>query len=453
MQNTAIQIVKKLQNKGFQAFFAGGCVRDLILKKEHEDIDIATNATPEEIENLFEKTYPIGKQFGVILIEENRHHFEIATFRSDSGFSDGRRPDFVTFSTAKEDALRRDFTINGIFYDPLKNEFYDFVEGKKDLKKGILRFIGNSSERIQEDHLRILRAVRFKNRFNLQYETETQKALKQYSELVNQVSPERIREELNKIIVQKNRKKSFEDLKKLGIFENILPEITDLESVEQPSDFHSEGNVLKHTFLVLDQLGKNENLELYWSALFHDMGKLKTFSKEKGQIHFYQHQDVGAEMVKKIGCRLKFSRKSIRKISWLVGHHHIFDQFYEMRLATRLKYYDHPFFKDLIKLHRADILGCIPEDLSLKSRKKTLEGLKIIEENYEYAHHSKILPSHKKEFFSGKEIMEILEIPSGEKVGEIKEKLREMQLEGELETKELALEFLKKLKKKYQARA
>ena len=449
MQKTAITIVKKLQDNGFEALFAGGCVRDLLLKKDPEDYDIATNAKPEEIEDLFEKTYPIGKHFGVILINENSHHFEIATFRSDAGYSDGRRPKYVTFTNAKEDALRRDFTINGIFYDPITKQFHDYVGGIQDLKRGLLRFIGNAEERIREDHLRILRAIRFKNRFNLEYGPNTKKALKLHESLILGVSAERIRDELNKIIIHNSRRQAFEDLIELDILEEIIPELLALKNIHQDPDYHSEGDVLTHSLLALEKVPLKEtdnysllitHCSLYWATLLHDIGKAKTFKYAEGRIQFHKHQEVAIEMARKILNRLKFPNASKKKILWLIHNHHLFDQFQEMKETKKLQYFDHPYFPDLLRLHKADLLASVPKDL--KNRKKAEEQLYEIEAEYLLAHKEKHLPSHLPELLTGKEIMEILKLPAGEKIGQIKAQLRELQLEKKIKTKEAAYKWL-----------
>ncbi len=443
MQNTAKTIVEKLQKKGFQAFWAGGCVRDLILKKEPEDIDIATSAKPDEIEKLFKKTYAIGKHFGVILIEEDGHHFEIATFRSDSGYSDGRRPDFVTFAKAEEDALRRDFTINGIFYDPVTSEFHDFVDGQSDLKRGLLRFIGDPSTRIQEDHLRILRAVRFRNRFDLAYHADTRKSLKRHCSLILGVAAERVLDELNKIIVHNDRKKAFEDLDRFGILEEIIPEVSALKKIHQDKTMHSEGNAFAHTLLVLHHIPPGSKPEVAWAALLHDIGKAKTMKYEGDRIRFYGHQEVVIDMATKILVRLKFSRAARDRILWLINHHHLFDIFRDMAESKKLHYFDHPYFADLLTLYHADLLGCVPRDRT--KWKEAEEYYYQIRAEYELAHREKKLPSHHAELLTGEEIMEILNLPAGPEVGKIKEKIREMQLEKKITTKEEAKEFLKSL--------
>ena len=440
MQQTAVTIVKTLQKSGHAAYFAGGAVRDILLENDPDDIDIATSAKPDEIEDLFEKTFAIGKHFGVILVEEEGHHFEIATFRSDAGYSDRRRPDAVLFTTAEEDALRRDFTINGMFYDPVTEEVHDFVGGQKDLQDGILRFIGNAEGRIQEDHLRILRAVRFKNRFNLEFEKETSSALKKHSSLIVAVAAERVQTEMTKMIVHPHRKQAFQDMVDLDILTHIIPEVTCLSEVPQPKNYHSEGDVLTHTLLVLDHLPEKPNAELAWSALLHDIGKKNTLQYEADRIHFPKHPEMGEDVSKQVLKRLKFSKFSWGKITWLVRHHHLLDSYDDMKWVTKLHYFDHPFFEDLLDLHSADLFGCIPLDPHFHFQGE--KHLKKVREEYEHAHFENLLPSAQEEFLSGKEIMDILGIPAGKEVGEIKSALRDAQLSNEIRTKEEAMKWI-----------
>ncbi len=443
MQLTAAHIVRILQNNGFEAYFVGGCVRDLLLKKEPQDFDIATNATPEQIESLFQKTYAIGKRFGVILIEENNHHFEVATFRSDSGYSDGRRPDFVTFSTAKEDALRRDFTINALYYDPIKESILDFVGGKSDLARGIIRFVGNPDERIEEDCLRLLRAIRFRHRLGYDYDTETRNALKRHSSLVNHISVERIRDELNKIIVHYSSKDAFAELLDFGILSRLIPDIEKLQWVTQPEDHHSEGNVWAHSVLVLSHIPPDSCLELYWAALFHDIGKMDTVVFSDGRLRYPHHQDASRQRAENWCHQFSFSRRQINKIGWLIHNHHIFNTFQDWKLVRKLEYFDHPYFLDLLTLVRADIQGSRPTDNDYTGHKKILEKLESIEENYHYAHSARILPSHHEPFFDGHQIQKILGLSSGEHIGVLKQKLKEAQLVGDVTTQGEALAWLK----------
>lgn len=438
-----MQIVKTLQKKGFEAYFVGGCVRDMLLKRDPKDIDIVTNAKPDEIEDLFEKTYPIGKHFGVILIREGDYEFEIATFRSDSGYSDGRRPDFVTFSTAEEDAKRRDFTMNGIFYDPLKDTYLDFVDGQSDLRRGLLRFIGEPEKRIQEDFLRILRAVRFKNRFDLAYESETRKSVEKHASLIIDVSAERIRNEFEKMIQHHSREQALRDLWDLRILQKIFPETIPMSETAQPPNHHMEGDVLEHTFLVMDALGEDESMELYWAAFFHDVGKPKVFEYDGDRIHFPNHALEGSYLVRDICKRLNFSKYSSQKIEWLIAHHHLFDRFEEMKLSTRLEYFDHPFFEDLPALCHADLAGCRSENP--KAKDPFFEILNRIEENYEYAKSQKILPSHYPELLTGDDICQVLDMKPGPRVGEMKEQVRRKQIEGDLDNRMAAIEYIKTL--------
>lgn len=444
MKVSAASIVEVLQGAGFEAYWVGGCVRDMLLGYDPEDFDIATNASPLEMEKLFEKTKNIGKHFGVLLIEEGGHHFEVATFRSDGGYSDGRRPDAVMFTSAEEDAKRRDFTINAVFYDPIKGEIYDPVDGQKDLKRGLLRIVGNADERLQEDFLRILRAVRFKNRFDLEYHAETSAALKKHSSLVIEISGERIQEELNKIIAHKSSQQAFLDMEEFGILQVILPELAELRNTEQSPDYHSEGDVLVHSLLSLHNLNPNANRELRWATLLHDLGKAKTIAHDPDHISFHDHTDVGAQLARKICKRFKFSKKATDKICWLVREHHVFDKWDDMRLVRKLEHMDHLHFPDLLELHRADVKGCIPLKEGIK--RKDEEHIQRIENDLNYARQERILPSLQREFLSGVDIAQILDIKPGPKVGIIKGKLREAQLEGEVKSREEAVEFVKIIK-------
>lgn len=447
MNASAQKIVQTLQSHNFEAYFAGGYVRDMVMGKkldEINDIDIATNAKPEEIENIFPKTFPLGKNFGVIVVRENKINFEVATFRSDSGTSDGRRPDSIKYSDMKNDALRRDFTINGMFYDPISEKIIDLVNGKLDISRGILRFIGDAETRIREDFLRILRAVRFKNRFDLTYEKNTKKQLQLHASSVFMVSSERIMQELNKIIVHHSRSRALQDMFSLTLLQHIIPEISEMKSTFQPKDHHSEGDVFSHTLTVLQNIPEGENIELYWALFFHDIGKPFTKKFDGKRWRYPNHENVGAEKTKDILEKLKFPRKQITKICWLVKHEQIFDSFFKMKLSTRLHYYDHLYFQDLLKLHKYDLLGSIPTgEKNIISKKERLTMIYQIEENFQFALQNKMLPSHNDEFFTGKEIMEILDLKPGKKIGEILHQLREMQMEGELGDKEEARRFLK----------
>jgi len=436
MQQTAYKIITKLQKAGFRAYLAGGCVRDMLTGKEPQDYDIATSATPDKIENLLEKTIPIGKKFGVILAIENGHRFEIATFRSDSGYSDGRRPDAVYFTSPKKDALRRDFTVNGMFYDPLQNKILDFVDGQKDLKTGILKFIGNPYQRIQEDKLRILRAIRFKNRFNLKYEPETQKALSKYAVLIRTVSRERIGEEFHKILLNSTRIPAVEDLIDFKILDNLIPEVSALKNIPQPIKYHEEGGVLTHTLMVMQELTKKADLALVWATLLHDTGKRCTFVRKTDRIHFDGHAKKSKEITLEIARRFRFNNILKNKVAWLVEHHMHIGQIPQMRFAHRIKLFMHPWFEDLLELHRCDESGSIPIDLSLYYE---------IKKEYQEFKDKKLLTTPIKSILKGNEIMQKFNLKRGPQIGKYLKMLHEEQLEGKVKTKKEALLFLEKI--------
>ncbi len=431
MQPTAIQIVKTLQKAGYEAHFAGGCVRDLLLKHEPKDFDIVTSAKPDEIEKLLKKTIPVGKKFGVILAIKNGHHFEVATFRSDSGYSDGRRPDAVTFTTSKEDAFRRDFTINGIFYDPVAKKIIDYVGGQKDLEARLIRFIGNPHERILEDHLRILRAVRFKNVLDFQYEPSTYTALhKHASLLIDKVSAERIRDELNKMILSKNAVAALQDLEDIGALKIILPEIEKMKGVAQPYQYHQEGDVWTHAMQALGSLPDDAPLTLRWATLLHDIGKPETF-KLAERIRFDHHDRASRDIARKILTRLHCENKLIDEVCWLVEHHMTVIAFAKMSAGRRMHWFLHPYFPNLLRLFEADAKGTTPQHLEF------LEDLKKL-----FKSSIKKMPHPPPPLLHGQDIMKILKIPAGPRVGEVLEQLREKQLGGELKTKKQALTWL-----------
>ncbi len=433
MEKTSIEIVKDLKSHGFEAYWAGGTVRDLLMGKTPKDYDIVTSAKPEQIESILEKTVPIGKKFGVILAVKNGHHFEVATFRSDAAYTDGRRPDAVYFTNAKEDALRRDFTINGMFYDPLTKKVFDFVGGQEDLKNKTLRFIGDPDERIKEDNLRILRAIRFKNLFSLKYAPLTFRALKKNACLVENVSAERIKDELTKILLLPGRESAFLELDKAGILKCILPELLCLKGIRQPEIYHKEGDVFTHTILCLEALPDKVSEELAWAVLFHDIGKPDTFAV-KDRIRFNQHAEVGAKIVDKIAKRLKFSNSLTENIKWLVGHHMMVGDIPKMKKTRQAHWVNHPLFSELLELLRADALGAKPKDLSLYNKLKKL--LKQKEE--------KLLPLPEK-LLTGKDLIKRFNLKPGPKVGEILEKVHLAQLEEKIRTKKEALELVKNL--------
>ncbi|MBU1445841.1 CCA tRNA nucleotidyltransferase [Patescibacteria group bacterium] len=436
MKPTSIQIIEKLKQAGYQAYWAGGCVRDMLMGHEPKDFDIATSAKPEEIEDLLDYTKPVGKEFGVILVIEGGHAFEVATFRSDSGYSDGRRPDAVFFSNPEADALRRDFTINGMFYDPIADKIFDYVGGEKDIEAKLINFIGDPHERILEDHLRILRAVRFKNQFNFQYNPDTYNALKKHAKLASKVSMERIFSELNKMIEGPNPAQAIEDLSELKILEEIIPELEKLRGVPQPLQYHHEGDVWDHSLKALAECDKHAPRNVKWACLMHDIGKPDTFDLEE-RIRFYGHAEKGAEIAGEILRRLKFPKKDRLKVQWLITHHMMMEQLIEMNPGRARAWFLKEEFLQLMQVFEADAKGIIPVDLSLYD--------KIL------ARYRKLMaqmPHMPKPLVTGKDVMKMLGMKPGKEVGEIVGKAFHQQLDGKIKTRTKALAFIQKFNKK-----
>lgn len=359
MRETAINIVRRLQDAGFEAFWVGGCVRDFLLGREPQDFDVATNARPEQTEKLFPKTIPVGKQFGVLLVVEDGHEFQIATFRAESDYQDGRRPEQVHFSNAREDAIRRDFTVNGLFFDPITNQTHDWVGGENDLRAKIIRTIGSPDERFGEDHLRLLRAIRFAAQLGFEIEPQTFAAIQRLAEKIKVVSAERIRDELIKLFTPPHAARGLTLLHESGLMPHVLPELVPTLTCEQSPDFHPEGSVFNHIRLMLHQLPSPlPDASLPWTAILHDIAKPLTASRgEDGVIHFYTHEKVGAEMAEEILQRLKFPRKQTDDIAEAVRHHMQFKDAPHMRKSTLRRMLMRETFPLEIELHRLDCLG------------------------------------------------------------------------------------------------
>ena len=435
MKKTSVQIVKILKKAGHEAYWAGGTVRDLLMGKNPKDYDIATSAKPEEIENLLEKTIPVGKKFGVIIAVKNNYRFEIATFRSDSSYTDGRRPDAILFTSSEEDAKRRDFTINGMFYDPTTDQIFDYVGGQKDLKDQVIRFIGKADERLKEDNLRILRAIRFKNSLGFSYSKETFEAIKKNALLIKKVKSERIQDELNKILLLPGRENAFREMDEAGILKYVLPELLRLKGVKQPEKYHQEGDVFTHSILCLEALPDKISLELAWATLLHDIGKPDTFSI-KERIRFDGHAEEGEKITDKIAKRLKFSRFLRENVKWLVKHHMTVGNIFKMTPTHRLEFIHHPLFGDLLELLRADELGSEPTDLSLYEKLRNI-----------YLKKEDLLPKPKK-IISGNYLKQKFKIPEGPELGYILDELYQAQVEGKIRSKKEAIALAKKIAKK-----
>jgi poly(A) polymerase len=381
-----IAIVRTLREDGHQAYLVGGCVRDLLLGREPADYDVATDATPDEVMRIFPETYAVGAQFGVVLVPEpvesrpsvilsedagangapllqskdllsSRHKscVEVATFRRDVGYSDGRHPDEVQFSRdPREDVQRRDFTINGLLLDPIKGEVFDFVGGQDDLKAGIIRAIGDPTLRFAEDKLRMLRAVRFASRFEYTIDPSTFSAVQKLAPQISQVSRERVRDELTRMLIEGHASRAFELLDQTGPLREVLPEIAAMKGVEQPPEFHPEGDVFVHTLLLLDNLPHPCPATLAWGALLHDVGKPPTFRRAPDRIRFDEHAKVGTKMAEAICQRLRFSNDETKQILALVENHMRFGDVQRMKASTFKKFIRLPRFDQHLELHRLD---------------------------------------------------------------------------------------------------
>jgi poly(A) polymerase len=358
-RDTATAIVRRLQGAGFSAFWVGGCVRDFLLGREPGDYDIATSALPRQVEALFKRTIPVGRKFGVIVIREGGHEFQVATFRAEADYEDGRRPGKVTFGDAMADARRRDFTVNGLFYDPVSRQSHDWVGGEADLRARVIRTIGSPAERFGEDHLRLLRAVRFAAQLDFSIEDATAAALQANAPKIKVISAERIREELVKLFAPPHASRGLELLRQSGLLEQVLPEIAATAACEQSPEFHPEGNVFNHLCLMLRHLPPNPDPALAWAALLHDVAKPLTAAADPGTgaIHFYGHEKIGAEMAEGILGRLRFPRRLIEQVVKAVRCHMQFKDALQMRKATLRRLLLRPTFPLELELHRLDCLG------------------------------------------------------------------------------------------------
>jgi poly(A) polymerase len=358
-RETAKEIVRRLNAAGFQAFWVGGCVRDFLLGREPDDFDIATDAKPERVEKLFQKTIPVGKKFGVMVVVENQQQFQVATFRAEADYQDGRRPEKIVFAGAEADALRRDFTVNGLFYDPLTEKIHDWVGGEKDLRVKIVRTIGAPAERFAEDHLRLLRAVRFAAQLGFEIEPKTFAAVQLLAPKIKLISAERIRDELLKLFRPPHAARGLVLLRDSGLLEQILPELAATVSCGQSPDYHPEGSVFEHIKLMLGKLPPDSNELLPWAVLFHDIAKPVTAERDAatGAIHFYGHEKVGAEMARDILNRLRFPKKQTDEIVACVLHHMQFKDVKQMRKATLRRLLLRETFPLELELHRLDCLG------------------------------------------------------------------------------------------------
>jgi poly(A) polymerase len=460
----AISIVKTLRERQHQAYLAGGCVRDLLLGREPDDYDVATDATPDEVMQIFPDTYAVGAQFGVVLVplpesertgpnlrrgwdaadsgsgsadaaatalgHQHKASVEVATFRHDIAYSDGRHPDEVRFSRdPREDVERRDFTINGMLLDPLNNEVLDFVGGRSDLEAKLIRAIGNPELRFAEDKLRMLRGVRFAARFEYSIAVDTFAAIKRLAAETRQVSRERVRDELTRMLIEGHARRAFELLDSSGLLVEVLPEISAMKGVEQPPEFHPEGDVFVHTLLLLEKLPRPCPVTLAWGALLHDVGKPPTFRRAPDRIRFDDHVNVGVRVAEEICRRLRFSNTDTGQILALVGNHMRFVDVERMKPSTFKKFIRLPHFDQHLELHRLD---CESSHRSLKLYDFTRDQMAE-------------LPAesvHPKPLVSGDDLIAEGYEP-GPQFKQILAAVEDAQLDGKLASKSEALSFIR----------
>jgi poly(A) polymerase len=443
LREFATGIVQTLRQRGFQAYFVGGCVRDLLLGREPKDYDVTTNATPKQVMSIFPETYAVGAQFGVVLVPvaKNDSEFtsaeaakfafvEVATFRSDIGYTDGRHPDEVRFSMSpQEDVARRDFTINGMLLDPVSGEVLDFVGGRKDLEAGIIRTIGDPEHRFEEDKLRTLRAVRFAARFEYAIDESTFAAMQKLADQIQVVSRERIRDELTRMLTEGHARRAFLLLDESGLLSHVLPEISTMKGVAQPPEFHPEGDVFVHTLLLLDNLPDPCPPTLAWGALLHDVGKPATFRIAE-RIRFDGHVDVGVKIAEEICERLRFSNDETAQILALIDNHMRFGQASRMKESTLKKFLRLPAFDEHLALHRADCLAS----------HRNLATYEFVKQKRAEIPPEKMRPSP---LVTGDDLIAEGHVP-GPKFREILNAVEDAQLEGRLPSRDAALEFVRR---------
>jgi len=428
----AEQVCRTLRAAGHQAYLVGGCVRDLLLQREPTDYDVSTNATPDQVQKLFPGSLVVGAQFGVIVVVRDSEQVEVATFRSDVGYSDGRHPDRVVFaSTPQEDVRRRDFTINALMMDPETNAVLDYVGGQKDLRAGMIRAIGDPRQRFREDKLRMIRAVRFSARFRYAIEGATFGAIQKLAAEVSQVSAERIRDELTKLLTEGAARRGFELLDESRLLAELLPEITQMKGVEQPPEFHPEGDVWTHTLLMLEQLKLGCSPTLAWGVLLHDVGKPPTFTPPSGpgdRIRFNEHVEVGTRMAEEICRRLRFSNDYTRQIGALVANHLRFKDVLRMKPSTLKRFVRLEHFDEHLELHRLDCL----------SSHRNLENYEFVRRFLAETPPEEVRPPR---LLTGEDLKAMGFSPSP-RFKEILDALEEAQLNGKISTHDDAVRFV-----------
>jgi poly(A) polymerase len=446
----ALKIVVALRARGYEAYFAGGCVRDLLLGREPADYDVATNATPDVVLEMFPRTFAVGAHFGVVLVapgsEEAGFVTEVATFRSDLSYSDGRHPDAVRYTkTAEEDVRRRDFTINGLLLDPLRGgglsdkstgdpkllrgAVLDYVGGLADLDAGVLRAIARAEQRFEEDHLRMLRGVRFAARFGFELETETERAIRSLASRIHAVSRERVRDELTKMLTEGHARRAFELLDETGLLNEVLPEVSRMKGVEQPPQFHPEGDVWIHTLMLLEQLEPGCSETLAWGALLHDVGKPPTFKRSPDRIRFDGHVEMGVAMGAEICRRFRFSNEETQQVLTLIENHMRFMDAQRMKESTLKRFFRLERFEEHLALHRMDCLAA----------SGNLDHWEFVRERFFSMPEALVRP---KPLITGRELI-AAGYPPGMRFREMLRAAEDAQLEGTVATAEEALKLVR----------
>lgn len=430
----AVTVVQALRDGGFSALLAGGCIRDMLLGRPAADFDVATSATPDQVVALFPRTVPVGKAFGVVQVLINTIPIEVATFRRDTGYSDGRRPDAVEFADAREDALRRDFTINGMFLDPVENKVIDFVGGREDLDARAIRTIGRPEDRFSEDYLRMLRAARFASVLEFSIEGRTASAIRLLAHNIARVSAERIQQELTRLLTESRRPgQGIRILESLGLLPVVLPEVAALGAQAQSPIHHPEGDVLTHTVNMLD-LVERPPAELAYAVLLHDVGKPPTAARLEppegdGRIHFHGHADQGARMAEAILRRLKMPTRFVETVATCVHNHMRFMDVQKMRRSTLRRLIGEPTFPVELELHRLDCLASHGKLANYDFLKRFLQELAD----------EPVLPTP---WITGDDLL-ALGLPEGPDIGKWMKRAYDAQIDGRAANRETLLMWLK----------
>ncbi|MBM4147478.1 MAG: CCA tRNA nucleotidyltransferase [Lentisphaerae bacterium] len=431
MRDAAVGIVRELQAAGHTAYFAGGCVRDMLLGREPKDFDVATDARPEQLLSLYPEASLVGARFAVLIVKRGPYPFEVATFRRDSSYSDGRRPDAITYADAPADALRRDFTVNAMFYDPVTGEVHDFVSGRADLDRRLIRCIGNPDARFTEDYLRMLRAVRFAAVLGFAIEDGTFASLRANASRISTTAPERVRDELVRMLLESGPAgAAFRLLDSSGLLAAVLPEVACLRNQEQPPEFHPEGDVLEHTLRMLDMLPRGSDPRLGFAALLHDVGKPAVAFQGDDRLRFHRHAEAGAEIARNRLEQLRLPRSFIDEVVGMVAGHMRFADVRHMRQATLRRLVGTPTFAAELELHRLD---CMASHGHLENHRFLLDFVERL----------KTEPALPPPFLTGKDVL-AAGGKEGPDVGALLSRAYELQLEGALSNRPAALDWLHK---------